>query len=247
MSLTTTLLTNSLVEAPCLFNVDDKFASSLWHWMCLSFSAITAVTLSSDSTLHRLTHSLPHIYLFQVCNENSLFKSESRYLVRRKDAELWADVLEEDNPFRRQLIDQVRRPQSGGSRLCYTKGLRWSTPSHTLGFTNKGLRLSAPSHTLCFTSKGLRLSVTSHKLYFTNKGLCSSVPSHKLCVTNKGLSWSVPSHKWCFINKQWSTGRAFTSVILIPPPLSCHGTLPPSSISLYSDVLFQNRFTYRDR
>ncbi|XP_031427032.1 clathrin heavy chain 1, partial [Clupea harengus] len=45
--------------------------------------------------------------LIKVCNENSLFKSESRYLVRRKDAELWAGVLEEDNPFRRQLIDQV--------------------------------------------------------------------------------------------------------------------------------------------
>jgi len=46
----------------------------------------------------------------QVCNENSLFKSEARYLVRRKDAELWANVLEENNPFRRQLIDQVRSP-----------------------------------------------------------------------------------------------------------------------------------------
>lgn len=43
----------------------------------------------------------------QVCNENSLFKSESRYLVRRRDADLWAEVLQEDNPFRRQLIDQV--------------------------------------------------------------------------------------------------------------------------------------------
>lgn len=46
----------------------------------------------------------------QVCNENSLFKSEARYLVRRKDPELWANVLEENNPFRRQLIDQVRLP-----------------------------------------------------------------------------------------------------------------------------------------
>ncbi|CAL1614921.1 unnamed protein product [Knipowitschia caucasica] len=45
--------------------------------------------------------------LIKVCNENSLFKSESRYLVRRKDPELWANVLEESNPFRRQLIDQV--------------------------------------------------------------------------------------------------------------------------------------------
>ncbi|CAB1316428.1 unnamed protein product, partial [Coregonus sp. 'balchen'] len=42
-----------------------------------------------------------------VCNENSLFKSLSRYLVRRRDPDLWASVLLETNPFRRQLIDQV--------------------------------------------------------------------------------------------------------------------------------------------
>ncbi|XP_012589734.1 PREDICTED: clathrin heavy chain 2 [Condylura cristata] len=45
--------------------------------------------------------------LIKVCNENSLFKSEARYLVHRKDPELWAYVLEENSPFRRQLIDQV--------------------------------------------------------------------------------------------------------------------------------------------
>ncbi|XP_076345994.1 clathrin heavy chain 1-like isoform X2 [Tachypleus tridentatus] len=45
--------------------------------------------------------------LINVCNQNSLFKSEARYLVRRKDQELWVEVLMESNPFRRQLIDQV--------------------------------------------------------------------------------------------------------------------------------------------
>ncbi|XP_066499700.1 clathrin heavy chain 1 isoform X2 [Hoplias malabaricus] len=45
--------------------------------------------------------------LIKVCNENSLFKSEARYLVRRKDPDLWAVVLEETNPYRRPLIDQV--------------------------------------------------------------------------------------------------------------------------------------------
>ncbi|KAJ1524146.1 hypothetical protein ONE63_010675 [Megalurothrips usitatus] len=45
--------------------------------------------------------------LINVCNENSLFKSEARYLVRRRDAELWVEVLSESNPFKRQLIDQV--------------------------------------------------------------------------------------------------------------------------------------------
>nr|CAG4635257.1 EOG090X0064 [Artemia franciscana] len=45
--------------------------------------------------------------LINVCNENSLFKSEARYLVKRRDPELWAEVLLESNPYRRQLIDQV--------------------------------------------------------------------------------------------------------------------------------------------
>lgn len=45
--------------------------------------------------------------LVKVCDENSLFRSEARYLVRRKDPELWACVLEETNPSRRQRIDQL--------------------------------------------------------------------------------------------------------------------------------------------
>ena len=42
-----------------------------------------------------------------MCNDNSLFKSEARYLVGRRDPNLWAIVLTPDNTFRRQLIDQV--------------------------------------------------------------------------------------------------------------------------------------------
>jgi len=45
--------------------------------------------------------------LINVCNENSLFKSEARYLVRRRNPELWTEVLNEANPFKRPLIDQV--------------------------------------------------------------------------------------------------------------------------------------------
>lgn len=45
--------------------------------------------------------------LINVCNENSLFKSEARYLVRRRNAELWLEVLNENNVYRRPLIDQV--------------------------------------------------------------------------------------------------------------------------------------------
>jgi clathrin heavy chain len=45
--------------------------------------------------------------LIRVCNENSLFKTQARYLVRRRDPDLWNGVLVEENPYRRQLIDQV--------------------------------------------------------------------------------------------------------------------------------------------
>ncbi|XGW13703.1 hypothetical protein V3C99_000207 [Haemonchus contortus] len=45
--------------------------------------------------------------LIAVCNENSLFKNLARYLVRRRDYGLWEQVLNEENQYRRQLIDQV--------------------------------------------------------------------------------------------------------------------------------------------
>ncbi|WP_411022962.1 hypothetical protein, partial [Salmonella sp. s51228] len=45
--------------------------------------------------------------LIRVCNENSLFKSEARYLVRRMDSALWVEVLDEANEYRRPLIDQI--------------------------------------------------------------------------------------------------------------------------------------------
>ncbi|KAH7731613.1 clathrin heavy chain [Aphelenchoides avenae] len=45
--------------------------------------------------------------IINVCNENSLFKNLARYLVKRRDFALWSRVLTEDNPHRRQLIDQV--------------------------------------------------------------------------------------------------------------------------------------------
>jgi len=45
--------------------------------------------------------------LVGVTNKNSLFKLQSRYVVERMDQDLWAHVLADDNPHRRQLIDQV--------------------------------------------------------------------------------------------------------------------------------------------
>eukprot|EP00217_Crustomastix_stigmatica_P007377 CAMPEP_0183790040 /NCGR_PEP_ID=MMETSP0803_2-20130417/775_1 /TAXON_ID=195967 /ORGANISM="Crustomastix stigmata, Strain CCMP3273" /LENGTH=1665 /DNA_ID=CAMNT_0026034229 /DNA_START=270 /DNA_END=5267 /DNA_ORIENTATION=+ len=45
--------------------------------------------------------------LVDVTNKNSLFKLQARYVVERMDQDLWAAVLEEQNNFRRSLIDQV--------------------------------------------------------------------------------------------------------------------------------------------
>ncbi len=45
--------------------------------------------------------------LINITNDNSMFKHQSRYLVRRKDLDLWALVLNEQNAHRRSVIDQV--------------------------------------------------------------------------------------------------------------------------------------------
>eukprot|EP01114_Cavostelium_apophysatum_P018457 TRINITY_DN570_c0_g1_i1.p1 TRINITY_DN570_c0_g1~~TRINITY_DN570_c0_g1_i1.p1 ORF type:complete len:1701 (-),score=654.78 TRINITY_DN570_c0_g1_i1:153-5255(-) len=45
--------------------------------------------------------------LLAVTNKNSLFKHQARYLVEKRDPELWAAVLNEENEFRRQVVDQV--------------------------------------------------------------------------------------------------------------------------------------------
>ena len=45
--------------------------------------------------------------LISVTNRNGLFKDQARYLVEKQDEVLWKQVLEDDNPFRQQLIDQV--------------------------------------------------------------------------------------------------------------------------------------------
>ncbi|KAG0341984.1 hypothetical protein BG004_005793 [Podila humilis] len=47
------------------------------------------------------------VELVEITNNNSMFKHQARYLVKRRDANLWAHVLSNDNPSRRSLIDQV--------------------------------------------------------------------------------------------------------------------------------------------
>ncbi|CAG8774729.1 12958_t:CDS:2, partial [Acaulospora morrowiae] len=45
--------------------------------------------------------------LVKITNENSMFKHQARYLVKRRDPQLWAHVLDANNIYRRQMIDQV--------------------------------------------------------------------------------------------------------------------------------------------
>ncbi|KAF9078161.1 hypothetical protein BDP27DRAFT_1253219 [Rhodocollybia butyracea] len=45
--------------------------------------------------------------LIGITNENSMFKQQARYLVKRRQPELWAQVLVPENIHRRALIDQI--------------------------------------------------------------------------------------------------------------------------------------------
>ncbi|KZS94509.1 clathrin heavy chain 1 [Sistotremastrum niveocremeum HHB9708] len=45
--------------------------------------------------------------LIAITNDNSMFKQQARYLVKRRQLDLWAQVLRADNTHRRQLIDQI--------------------------------------------------------------------------------------------------------------------------------------------
>ncbi|KAJ3718870.1 armadillo-type protein [Lentinula raphanica] len=45
--------------------------------------------------------------LIVITNDNSMFKQQARYLVKRRQPELWAQVLVPDNIHRRALIDQI--------------------------------------------------------------------------------------------------------------------------------------------
>merc|ERR1719460_3272577 len=45
--------------------------------------------------------------LVDVTNRNGLFRLQARYLVERQSPELWAVVLDQENTYRRNVIDQV--------------------------------------------------------------------------------------------------------------------------------------------
>lgn len=45
--------------------------------------------------------------LVELTNKNYLFRLQAKYLVERMDLDLWKHVLVEDNPQRKQVIEQV--------------------------------------------------------------------------------------------------------------------------------------------
>jgi clathrin heavy chain len=45
--------------------------------------------------------------LVDVTNKNYLYRLQARYLVERQSEDLWAHVLREDNPHRKQVIEQI--------------------------------------------------------------------------------------------------------------------------------------------
>lgn len=45
--------------------------------------------------------------LINITNENSMFKYQARYLLKRSDLSLWGKVLTPDNIYKKQLVDQV--------------------------------------------------------------------------------------------------------------------------------------------
>lgn len=45
--------------------------------------------------------------LINITNENSMFRAQARYLLDRADPEVWSFVLNDNNVYRRSLVDQV--------------------------------------------------------------------------------------------------------------------------------------------
>ena len=63
---------------------------------------------SSESTVRSAIHHWPILHMQKAStNDNSMFKQQARYLVKRRRLELWHQVLNPNNDHRRQLTDQV--------------------------------------------------------------------------------------------------------------------------------------------
>lgn len=106
--------------------------------------------------------------MFGVC---SLFKVQARYIVERMDSDLWNKVLQEDNQFRRQLIDQV----------CFCLATA-HVPSIAVLVVPTSCFLCAPP-ALCIEYPAVSSFVASLRVIFYN---CNGdpVPSHAGCCNS---------------------------------------------------------------
>ena len=75
--------------------------------------------------------------LLDCTNRHSLFKVQARYVVERMDGDLWAVALQEDNPYRRALIDQARLRPCAAADDCLA--LICTAPLWTLASAEAGL------------------------------------------------------------------------------------------------------------
>ncbi len=73
------------------------YVVSKWHKSSIGFQV---ANLACDATT-------PDDELIQLTNANSMFKQQARYLVKRRDLDLWNSVLRPDNMHRRALTDQI--------------------------------------------------------------------------------------------------------------------------------------------
>ncbi len=99
--------------------------------------------------------------LINVCNENSLFKSEARYLVKRRDADLWTHVLKDENEYKRPLIDQVRVLTWASLPVCSaSSAFRENLHAHDGGFDWKPWLIQVVQTALSETQDPEDISVT---------------------------------------------------------------------------------------
>ena len=80
----------------------------LFSFTNLSWSASSVRNETPTSHISHTRKGFCDEELIAITNDNSMFKQQARYLVKRRQPELWAQVLVPDNIHRRALIDQVR-------------------------------------------------------------------------------------------------------------------------------------------
>ncbi|KAL4388443.1 hypothetical protein GQ457_09G030600 [Hibiscus cannabinus] len=115
-----TPFTNTVLGAPCDVHVHNALGKIIIdsnnnpeHFLttnpCYDSRVVGKYCEKRDPTLAVVAYRTGQCddELINVTNNNSLFKLQARYVVERMDGDLWDKVLNPENEYRRQLIDQV--------------------------------------------------------------------------------------------------------------------------------------------